>query len=265
MRGLIFYTFSDAEKNHWFIQRMQEEGARRGHLLSLYIVRRPDETPDFSACDFCINRSRLSSLSQQAQAQGKISINNEKTVRIANDKWKTAQLLTQLNLPCMPTFLPGQEPAHPFVVKSLAGHGGSQVFVVKNAEEYKQTKTLLADTPFLLQEFCDEPGVDVRAYVMGAQPFAAVKRMSSADFRSNFSLGGRVECTSLTQEQKQAVQRIRQVLDSDYIGVDFIRHRGQWVVNEIEDAAGARMLYQLTDIDFIARYWDQIENRLNGL
>ena len=261
---MMLYTFADAEKNRWFIQQMQQEGARRGHLLSLYLVDKTWGERAFSACDFCINRSRMADVSKEAEDAGKTSINNEKTVRIANDKWLTYKLLKKLQLPCMNTFLPGEEPAYPFVVKSRAGHGGSEVFLVKNDEEYRAVREKLGDAPYILQAFCDEPGVDVRAYVMGDQVMAAVKRMSDADFRSNFSLGGQVELFALNQEQQWAVHKLQKVLKSDYIGIDFIRHEGQWVVNEIEDAAGARMLYSLTDVDFIGRYWDQIEKRLDA-
>lgn len=264
MRGLMLYTFADAEKNRWFIQQMQQEGARRGHLLSLYLVDKQWGERIFSACDFCINRSRMAFVSREAEVSGKISINNEKTVRIANDKWLTFQLLKKLKLPCMETYLPGNEPEYPFVVKSRGGHGGNEVFLVKNDEEYRAVKEKLGDVPYILQAFCDEPGVDVRAYVMGDQVMAAVKRTSDTDFRSNFSLGGRTEMFSLTGEQKRAAAVLQKALDSDYIGIDFIRHGGQWVVNEIEDAAGARMLYSLTDVDFISQYWDQIEKRLEG-
>lgn len=261
----MFYTFSDAEKNAWFIRRMKEEGARRGHLLSLYLVDKNWGERDFSACDFCINRSRISSLSKEAEQQGKISINNEKTVRIANDKWKTYRMLNKLGLPCMDTFLPGEEPPFPFVVKSRDGHGGSEVFLVRDAKEYGRIKWQLGRTPYILQSFCDEPGVDVRAYVMGGQVMAAVKRTSNTDFRSNFSLGGQMELFSLEKEQCRAVRMVQKALGSDYIGVDFIRHQGQWVVNEVEDAAGARMLCSLTDVDIIGQYWDQIEIRLEGM
>ena len=71
-----------------------------------------------------------------------------------------------------------------------------------------------------------------------------------------------MELFTLDKEQQQAIHLLQKALKSDYIGVDFIRHQGRWQVNEIEDAAGARMLYQLTDIDFIHLFWQQIEHKL---
>jgi RimK family alpha-L-glutamate ligase len=201
-------------------------------------------------------------LSECFENEGKPSINNSRTVRIANDKWQSWQLFRKLNLPCMDTFLPGSEPAYPFVVKSRAGHGGSEVFLAKDGESYAAIREKMENRPYILQPLCDEPGVDVRAYVMGGEVFAAVKRTCRTDFRSNFSLGGQVELFRLTNEQQNMIRLVQRMLKSDYIGVDFIRHKGQWVINEIEDAAGARMLYQLTDIDFVDLYWQQIEKRI---
>ena len=262
MRGMILYTLTDADKNSWFIRRLQEEGARHGHLLSLYIAENKQEEINHSAADFCINRSRHAAFSTLFENAGKLSVNNSRTIRIANDKWRSFQLFQGLSLPCMPTFLPGNEPAFPFVAKSRSGHGGSEVFLVKDAQSYADVKKRLKGGPYILQPLCDEPGVDVRAYVMGSEVFAAVRRSCTTDFRSNYSLGGQVELFTLNKEQLQAIRLVQKALKSDYIGVDFIRHQGRWQVNEIEDAAGARMLYQLTDIDFIHLFWQQIEHKL---
>ena len=48
---------------------------------------------------------------------------------------------------------------------------------------------------------------------------------------------------------EEAVGRIYSALRCDWIGVDFLPDRNGWVLNEIEDPVGARMLYELTDVD----------------
>ncbi len=262
MKGRLIYTPWDAEKNHWFISQMQKEGERRGCALSLSLATedKPESLPPDA--DFIINRSRFASISETAEQRHIPSINNALTIRTANDKWESYLLFRQLHLPCMDTFLPGQEPPYPFVVKSRSGHGGSEVLLVHDREEYETAKAALSGKPFLLQPLCDEPGVDVRVYVMGDSIMAAVQRTSRHDFRSNYSLGGSVALFEPTKEMLPAIHTLQAALDSDYIGIDFIRHRGQWVLNEVEDAAGARMLYSLTDIPFIPLYFDQIERKL---
>lgn len=41
------------------------------------------------------------------------------------------------------------------------------------------------------------------------------------------------------------------MLPMDFAAIDFIFNNGQAAFNEIEDAAGARMLYSISDIDIV--------------
>ena len=56
----------------------------------------------------------------------------------------------------------------------------------------------------------------------------------------------------------KTINKLREALDFDFVGVDFIRHDGRWVLNEIEDVVGTRMIYALTDIDAADKYIDYI-------
>jgi gamma-F420-2:alpha-L-glutamate ligase len=40
----------------------------------------------------------------------------------------------------------------------------------------------------------------------------------------------------------------------DFVGVDFIRDEGKWILNEIEDVVGSRMLYKTANIDVADLY-----------
>ena len=84
---------------------------------------------------------------------------------------------------------------------------------------------------------------------MGGSVVAATKRTSKVDFRSNFSLGGNAELDTPTAEMLSVIERLRNALHFDFVGIDFIRHNSEWALNEIEDVVGTRMLYSLTDID----------------
>ena len=83
------------------------------------------------------------------------------------------------------------------------------------------------------------------------------KRTSTSDFRSNFSLGGKAELVDITDEQQRIVERLQAHLGFDFIGVDFMPHAGGIVLNEMEDAAGTRMLYA-NGIDIMPIYVKQI-------
>ena len=150
----------------------------------------------------------------------------------------------------------------PFVVKVIDGHGGSEVFLVDSADKCKELFSKYEKGKFIAQELCSEPGVDMRVYVLGKKVLASVKRTSLSDFRSNFSLGGNAELIDPPSEVKDTALAVADRLGADFIGVDFIRHGGEWVLNEIEDVVGTRMLYSLTALDPAKLYVGHVIKRI---
>ena len=57
--------------------------------------------------------------------------------------------------------------------------------------------------------------------------------------------------------------RVTDGLDIGMAGIDFIFHHGRMVFNEIEDAAGARALYTLTDYDLVEDFVGCICSRIS--
>ena len=99
----------------------------------------------------------------------------------------------------------------------------------------------------------------MRVYAIGGEIIASVLRESESDFRSNYSLGGNIRLVEADEQQKKLVKRIYELLGFDFIGIDFLPTEHGWVVNELEDAAGARMLYSVSDIDIAERMVEQIK------
>ena len=56
--------------------------------------------------------------------------------------------------------------------------------------------------------------------------------------------------------------KIAELLDADYIGVDFLKVGDNWLVNEIEDPVGARMLFKASGIDAASLFADYVYNTL---
>lgn len=251
--GLLLYTQTDTPRNKWFIDHLVAVCATRGIDLR-FAVYDPKHLADETfvrSFDFCVNRTRFVAVNRAFEACGKRCFNNAETVEIGNDKWLTYVLCKDLGIPVMDTCRLNSAAvsiAAPFVVKSRNGHGGNEVF-------WAQDTTTLASLPlsnasgYIAQAPASDTGVDVRVYVLGGEPIAAVKRTSAADFRSNYSLGGQVELFTPTSDQLRVIDALQGALQADYVGYDFILHNGAWVLNEIEDAVGARMLYSLCDYD----------------
>jgi len=270
--ALCVYAAEDIIKNRWFIDRLTACFKEQGVSL---LLKTPEDFTDVEDPVFVINRSRNPYISGYFEEKGVRSFNASETVRIGNDKLAEYELFRELDLPVMKTVcgdIPhGKIPfSFPFIVKERAGHGGSGVFMARSAEELDGILEGKDASGYVIQEMCDEPGVDVRLYILGGEVVSAIKRTSETDFRSNFSLGGRAEAVDPDEDMKACARAVCQRLHPDYIGLDFIRDGGRWVVNEIEDAAGARMLYSNTDIDIAEKfvryiYEKTFQNTENGI
>ena len=57
---------------------------------------------------------------------------------------------------------------------------------------------------------------------------------------------------------------IAELLQADYIGVDFIIYDKGFVVNEIEDPVGAKMLYKVLGIDAPSLFIEDIKSKLSN-
>lgn len=256
MKGWIIYDRCDAEKNGWFIEQISQNGRKYGIDFRLVLTEDFDEnemSDNLRLPEIAIVRSRHHEMSSLLEKKGVRCFNNSETCRIANDKWLTYLLCSENGLPVMKTALNEAVSEYPYVIKSLDGHGGSEVFWADGKEAEEKARGLIRGD-VITQVPCSNPGKDMRVYVLGGEIAAAVLRTSDCDFRSNFSLGGNVVSAVPTEEQRNMVRRLHELLKFDYVGVDFIYDNGSWVINEIEDAVGARMLYSVSDIDICGEF-----------
>ncbi len=266
IKGLLLYDPLDVRKNTWFIEHLVRSANRYG--LGLDWQAYTDESLDGAEdrYDFCINRTRHSQVNDRLEPRVRC-YNNRDTVRIANNKWLTYRLCQKWGIPTMETVAidnPSAIPLdYPYVLKSNNGHGGSEVYWISERTDIPHPLTNTSG--YIAQKPATDGATDVRIYALGGEAVMGVRRHSDRDFRSNYSLGGQVELVAPTDEQRQILHTLYAALQMDYVGVDFLLHQGQWVLNEIEDAVGARMLYSLTDYDmgdaFMRYIYEDIKNR----
>lgn len=255
IKGLLLYNEEDAQKNRWFINHLIETAKNNGIELIFALL---NEELDVSSgkeavqYDFCINRTRYTYVNEFFEENNIRCYNNLSTVKIANDKWQTYLLCKKLEIPVVKTMqindFSDVNFEYPMVIKSRNGHGGREVFWINNKEELQEIK-FENSNGYIAQKPVSNLGVDVRIYVLGDYFRIGVKRTSSDDFRSNFSLGGKVELFTPTIEQLEIIKKLQKAIASDYVGFDFMLHNGSWILNEIEDVVGARMLYSVSDCD----------------
>ncbi len=264
MKGWLIYDSEGAKRNKAFIDFWFSAAAKRGVELTLYLA---DDLLPRANPDFAVVRTMNPALSHYLENRGIRVFNPACVSEICNDKWKTYELAARLGVPfpkteyvADPAFLPSRP--YPFVLKACGGHGGTQVFLVKNSEEEKQAKKALAGIPSVLQEPVSDLGKDLRVYVLGGKILAGMLRVSHTDFRSNFCLGGTASPHTLTAEEREIVNAFTEALPIGLAGVDLIYSNGKPMFNEIEDVVGCRMLYTHTQIDPVFLYLDWILDRM---
>ena len=248
MKCWLIYNKNDALRNSVYIDMYFKECEKLGIKLKLIfddeINYHFDEKPDF-----CIFRAINPQKTKELEEKGILVFNNSMISEICNDKRKTYDYIKSAGIEIMEIFSE-ENKEFPCVVKADAGRGGTEVFLARNQDEYN--KINIKDK--VIQRLCNNPGRDLRVYVIGNEIIASILRTSHTDFRSNYSLGGKAEVYPLNNEEKALVNRIISLFDFGLAGIDFIFHDGKIIFNEIEDVVGARMLYEKTDINLVEKY-----------
>ena len=77
-------------------------------------------------------------------------------------------------------------------------------------------------------------------------------------------MGGSVTSYQCDKEILDYVNQVVQVFDFGMVGIDFILdEKNHWLLNEIEDVVGARMLYQCRpDVHLLEQYFAFVSDKL---
>lgn len=247
MLGYLIYDEKDVHRgtNYNFISWFIEEANTHGLTLKLVTQHTlPEETPDF-----VINRSRFHELSLKYNCK---HFNSAKVTEIANDKWLTYENFKNI-VPMMKTTLASNNKKYPCIYKSRHGHGGTEVYHSSINRDF--------DDGYIAQEIAT-PGKDLRVYILNNEVYASIMRTNNQDFKSNYTLGGHGAIHTLTHYEHQIIEKVLDILPITYGGIDLLYHKGQPVLNEIEDPVGAKMLYNLTDLNIVKDYFKIIKNKL---
>ena len=242
MKTILVYSPEEAKRNSFVVKKFREQlGAELVDPMSRV------------QADVVINRSNDFGVANYYSKMGGKGFNGAEFCRIANDKEMSYRFMEMRGIKIMPI---GYS-TPPFVKKPKNSHGGNGVVMCHSAEEYDENQ--------VCQMPASDLGRDLRVWVLGGEIVTSILRVSDTDFRSNYCLGGRAELYDLSTEERSLVQKIIDYatpLGAHYYGIDFVFNHGKAVFNEFEDTVGARMVYDLTDIDIIDRYIEYIKNNI---
>ena len=244
MSGLLLYSRFEAERNAFSV-------AKYKNYLDVSLMFE-EETDSSYPADFVINRTNNYRIAEGFEKRGIRVFNPSGLTRLANDKQKCYEFMRDNGI----DILPVDYKTPPLVMKPVDGKGGKNVIFVRDGVPPEKDG-------YVYQKPASDLGKDLRIWLIGGKIIAAVLRESKTDFRANFCLGGSATPYTLSAEETALIDKISGFLEYDYIGIDFLFNGGKIIFNEIEDSVGARMLYNLTNIDIIEKYCEYIKAKIS--
>lgn len=184
---------------------------------------------------------------------------------VAHDKLITQVELQKHKLPMPKTYVASTVDAardllkkihYPIILKFPQGtHGKGVVF----CESYSSAGSVLdaltaLKQAFIIQEFVDTGGSDVRAIVVGKKIVAAMKRKAAkGDTRSNLHASGSAEPYILDDKAKEVCLKVAECIGAEVCGVDYLDTPQGPKVLEINLSPGLQGITKYTGIDVASK------------
>ncbi|QDK45815.1 hypothetical protein DOM22_11975 [Bdellovibrio sp. ZAP7] len=231
-------------------RRLVEEGVSRGHTMLLWdpewpltrLKIKPDIIiPRISSFQFNKAVKVLTTL----ENQGILSVNPSQNYTVARNKWFTYVALTEANIASPSSYLITRFEESiplefPVIIKRLESSKGEGVFLAEDARAIADIFASTGDEELLAQEYFPEAfGTDVRAFVVGGEIKAAMKRTARpGEFRSNLALGATAEPCTLEPYESELILKTIRTLGLQVSGVDLLRTRKGSLVLEANPCPG---------------------------
>jgi ribosomal protein S6--L-glutamate ligase len=150
----------------------------------------------------------------------------------------------------------------PVVIKLIEGTQGIGVLLAETVKQAESIIELLQSQKqnVLIQKFVAESkGKDIRAFVVGDQVVAAMRRVAQGqEFRSNVHRGGMAEPVELDEAYVQTAIRCTQILGLSVAGVDMLEGKDGPQVMEVNSSPGLEGIETCTGLDVAGAVIDYI-------
>ena len=148
----------------------------------------------------------------------------------------------------------------PVVIKLLEGTQGIGVLLAETVESAESIIELLQSQKqnVLIQKFVAESrGRDIRAFVVGDQVVAAMRRVAQGqEFRSNVHRGGLTEPVDLDEGYRETAVRAAQILGLRVAGVDMLEGKDGPQIMEVNSSPGLEGIERCTQLDIAGSIMD---------
>jgi len=194
----------------------------------------------------------------------------------ARNKFRASQILYTQGLPIPPTWLIAsqikpsfiaKEMTCPIVIKLLSGTQGVGVIRVMDSKDAVPIVDTLdeLDQLICIQKFLENPGEDIRVFIVDSQVVAAMKRCApQGEWRCNIHLGAKSVPHKLNFEEEEIAIKAAEAFHAGVAGVDMIPTKDGPYVIEVNVSPGFKGLLSATGVnaaDTIADYAIRIGKR----
>ena len=195
----------------------------------------------------------------------------------SRDKLRSLQLLSRHNVGIPRTVfvrdkrdvLPAIERVGgaPVIIKLIEGTQGIGVLLAESVKAAESIVELLQSQKqnVLIQKFVAESkGRDIRAFVVGDQVVAAMRRVAQGqEFRSNVHRGGVAERIDLPEEYVETAVRAAQIMGLRVAGVDMLEGRSGPQIMEVNSSPGLEGIETCTQLDVAGAVVEYIAAQVN--
>lgn len=271
-------------------KRLKEEALKRGHEVKIvnyakcYISVEQDkpvvryEGEVISDVDAIIPRIASSytkygsSIVRQFEMMGVYTTTKSIALSRARDKLRSLQILAKAGVGIPKTVFSRETDevgdildlvgGAPVIIKVARGTHGKGVVLAetKKAAQAVMQAFYVEGVNFLIQEFITESaGTDIRAFVVGNQVVASMKRQSlDDDFRSNLHQGAEGKVIKLTETEKKTALKAARAMGLQICGVDMIRSERGPLVLEVNASPGFG-IEKVTNRDIAGKIIEYVE------
>ncbi|NQU30004.1 MAG: lysine biosynthesis protein LysX [Anaerolineae bacterium] len=216
-----------------------------------------------------ISNSRGLYVSRIFESHGIPVLNPSAVAEKCGDKYITSQILEQKNIPTPRVLMAFDSDAalsatdamgYPCVLKPVVGSWGRLLARVEShemAEAVIEHKASLgvSHKVFYVQEYINKPGRDIRAFVIGEEPIAAIYR-SSENWITNTARGGVATNCPLTPELDEICRQTARAMGGGLLAIDLFEAKEGFTVNEVNHTMEFRNSIETTGVDIPARMVD---------
>ena len=224
-----------------------------------------------------ISFSRGLYISRIYEANGIPVVNPSQVAERCGDKYVTSQILVRENIPTPRVLMAFDEEAalqavdaigYPCVLKPVVGSWGRLLAKVDDhhaAEAFIEHKATLGvnHQVFYVQEYINKPGRDIRAFVIGEEPIAAIYRTSD-NWITNTARGGIASNCPLTTELSELCRQTARALGGGLLAIDVFETDSGLTVNEVNHTMEFRNSIATTGVNIPALMIEYVLTQAKG-